>query len=906
MGKADRVMAAPTRLRAHYVLSTHWDREWYQSFQNYRYQLVRLLDRVLAGLEDGRLRGPFQTDGQAIILEDYLEIRPERRSELERLAQAGKLVIGPWYVLPDEFLVSGEALIRNLRLGREIARGFGVEPSNAGFVCDLFGHNSQMPQIFAGFGIRGGLIWRGLNHLQTRHVRWRGADGTELAAYRFPSGGYCDYTFQVRHAFEHAVQPTGDSVRADLDAYLRHEAEHTEVDPILLFDGGDHEEWDEAVYAAMLAYADRADDFEVVHTSLDAYLAEVLPQTARIGTVVSGELRAPGSDYDDQQWVIPGVLSSRVWIKQANAECQSLLCQWAEPFSAWASLMLGTEVPQGFLDVAWKWLLQNHPHDSICGCSIDVVHEDMKYRFSQTRQIADRLTNEATRAIAASVAGDIGDDEVRVVLFNPLTAPVDETTEVTVQIPLHWPQFNEFFGFEPKPAFRIFDGAGRELPYQRLHQTNNRRKLRIHTIKFPEAYRTHDVTVSLPVSVPALGYTTLTVRAEPAGRATRYPVKPSLVVAENALENEFLRVTVEANGSLTLLDKRSGMSYARLMTYADNADIGDGWYHGQAVNDQTFTSTAAHAAVAIVHDGPQLGALRVRTAMAVPAAFHFDDRMARSDGLVDLVIDSVISLRPGCDRVEVQSTVHNVAADHRLRVLFPTGAQSDTYLADTPFDVVERPIPLHADNHLFRELEMETRPQQCWTAVYDGTRGLAVVSSGLLESAVQDGADRTLALTLFRATQRTVFTDGEPGGQLPGALSFRYWLVPLAALPDRVGLSRLGQQIAGGLRAVQLRAADLPLYRQAAALPATAGLLAVDGPAVVTSARWLDGGLELRLFNPTPESGQATVRLAGATQLTTVEEVDFESRPSGVARSVIDGAVEIGLGAKQIKTLRFT
>lgn len=898
-------MTTTPTIRAHYVLSTHWDREWYQSFQNYRYQLVRLLDRVLAGLEDDRLRGPFQTDGQAIILEDYLEIRPERRSELERLAQAGKLVIGPWYVLPDEFLVSGEALIRNLRLGREITRSFGVEPSSAGFVCDLFGHNSQMPQIFAGFGIHGGLIWRGLNHLQTRHVRWRGADGTELVAYRFPSGGYCDYTFKVRHALEHAVQTTPASVHADLDAYLRYEAEHTEVDPILLFDGGDHEEWDEAVYAAMLDYADRADDFEVVHTSLDAYLAEVLPQAARVGTLVSGELRAPGSDYDDQQWVIPGVLSSRVWIKQANADCQSLLCQWAEPFSAWASLSLGAEVPQGFLDVAWKWLLQNHPHDSICGCSIDVVHEDMKYRFSQARQIADRLTIEATQAIAASVSGEIGDDEVRVVLFNPLTSPVDETTEVTLQIPVHWPSFNEFFGYEPKPAFRIFDAAGDELPYQRLRQTTNRRKLRIHTTKFPEAYRTHDVAVSLPVSVPALGYTTLAVRAEPAGRATRHPATPSLVAAEHAIENELVRVTVEANGTLTLLDMRTGVTYARLMTYADNADIGDGWYHGQAVNDQTFTSTAARAAVAIVHDGPQLATLRVRTVLSVPAAFHFDDRMARSEELVDLVIDSLVSLRPGCDRVEVASTVHNVATDHRLRVLFPTGAQTDTYLADTPFDVVERPIPLHAENHLFRELEMETRPQQSWTAIFDGERGLAVVSSGLLESAAQDNADRTLALTLYRATQRTVFTDGEPGGQLPGVLHFRYWLVPLAAPPDRVRLSRLGQQIAGGLRAVQLRAADLPLYRRPAALPATAGLLAVDGPAVVTSTRWIDGGLELRLFNPTTETGEVTVRFTGDTPLTTVEEVDFESRSRGAAQCVIDGTVKIGLSAKQIKTLRF-
>jgi len=900
-------MTEATRIRAHYVLSTHWDREWYQSFQNYRYQLVRLLDRVLAALEDGRLRGPFQTDGQAILLEDYLEIRPERRSQMAQLAQAGQLIIGPWYVLPDEFLVSGEALIRNLRLGRQIARSFGVEPSAAGFVCDLFGHNSQMPQIFAGFGIHGGFLWRGLNHLQTRHVRWRGADGTELVAYRFPGGGYCDYTFQVRHARTPTLQTTPASVHADLDTYLRFEAEHTEVDPILLFDGGDHEEWDEAVYAAMLTYAEgAAGDFEVVHTSLDAYLAEVLPQAARIGTVVCGELRESGVGYDDEQWVIPGVLSSRVWIKQANAECQSLLCQWAEPFSAWASLALGAEVPHGFLDVAWRWLLQNHPHDSICGCSIDIVHEDMKYRFSQVRQIADRLTVEATRAMAAGISGEIGDDEVRVVLFNPQTQPLDETAEVTLQIPVHWPSFNEFFGYEPKPAFRIFDAAGAEIPYQRLRQTTNRRKLRIHSIKFPEAYRTHDVTVSLPVNIPALGYAALTVRADAAGQATRYPVKPSLVEAGNTIANELLRVTVEGNGALTLFDKRSGVSYPQLMTYADNADIGDGWYHGQAVNDQTFTTTAARAAVAVVHDGPQLATLRVRTVMSVPLAFHFDDRMARSDELIDLVIDSYISLRPGCDRVEVESTVHNDAADHRLRVLFPTGAKAQTYLADTPFDVVERPISLPADNHRFRELEMETRPQQSWSALYDGARGLAVVSSGLLESAAQDSADCTLALTLFRATQRTVFTDGEPGGQLTGTLHFRYWLVPLAAPPDRVRLSRLGQQIAGGLRAVQLRAADLPLYRGSAVLPSMAGLVEVDGPAVVTSVRQLEGGLELRLFNPTEAAGKVAVRFPSAVQMTILQEVDFESRPTAPPHPLPDGRVELTVAAKQIRTLRFS
>ena len=128
--------------------------------------------------------------------------------------------------------------------------------------------------------------------------------------------------------------------------------------------------------------------------------------------MVEGELREPGELAYDTQWVIPGVLSSRVWIKQRNARCESLLCAWAEPSASWAHRLLGTEYPQGFLNVAWKWLLKNHPHDSICGCSIDVVHEDMKFRFSQTEQIAERLTLEATRSLAANVSGDVNDNEL--------------------------------------------------------------------------------------------------------------------------------------------------------------------------------------------------------------------------------------------------------------------------------------------------------------------------------------------------------------------------------------------------------------------------------------------------------------------------------------------------------------
>ena len=900
------IQTPTTRRRAHYVLSTHWDREWYQSFQDYRYRLVQLLDRILSGMAEGRLKGPFQTDGQAIIVEDYLEVRPERRAEIEALAKAGRLVIGPWYVLPDEFIVSGESLIRNLRMGREVARAFGGKPSDAGFVCDIFGHNSQLPQLFAGFGIRAGFIWRGTNTYDARNVRWRGADGTELVCYRFGQIGYCTFAVKVRRANEPDRALDLEDIAAELVAHIEAEAGLTDVDSILLFDGCDHQEWDQQVYEAVELVAQNSTDFELVHTSLDAYAEELLAQADRVSATLEGEQREPGRYLgdDDQQWVIPGVLSSRVWIKQANAYCQALLCHWAEPMSAFAHAALGREYPQGFLNVAWKWLIQNHPHDSICGCSIDAVHEDMKFRFSQCEQLAERLTIEATKKFAASVAGEVAEGELRVAVFNPLPHAIDETAELTLHIPRDWPTFNEFFGFEPKPAFRIYDAAGQELAYQRLGQEMNRIKMRLFDASFPESYHTNDVRVSLRLQVPPMGYTTLTVRKGEQHVPTRHPDVPGLATSERSMENEHLAVTIEPNGALTVIDKRSGAIYARLLTFEDVADIGDGWYHGVAVNDQAYTSTGSRAEVALVHNGPMLTTFRVRVHMAVPADFKFD-RMARAEEMADLVIDSRVSLRPGVDRVEVETTVHNNAKDHRLRVLFPSGAHAESYLADSVFDVIERPIALAADNHLFRELEVETKPQQTWTAVSDGTRGLAVVSTGLMESAVRDLPERPIALTLLRATRRTVMTDGEPEGQLQGPITFRYWVVPLAGEPDRVRLSRLGQSLAAGLRAAQLEPKDAAIHRGEVALPPTASFLDVEGPAVLTSARQVGDGLEARLFNPTYVPAVATLRVAGG-YFKQAQPVDFESNPAGAIKALDGEMLAVELAPKQILTLRLT
>lgn len=908
--------------RIHYVLSTHWDREWLHPFQVFRHRLVRLMDRTLAALESGELRGPFTIDGQSIPLEDYLEIRPQHRARVTKLLRNGKLKAGPWYVLPEEWLVSGESFVRNLRLGRQIVRELGGQPSDAGFICDLFGHIGQLPQIFAGFGIKGAFLWRGIEPRETAHFIWEGTDGTRLPTYRFGRAGYGDYTYDVRRSTQPDTWFDDKRSRRDHIAFIAKEVARTTVPPVLVFDGGDHLQFDSDHYRVLRSLKP-SDGIPgpIEHTTLDEYLDDLLPHVGAISDVVHGELRefAKRPMIDDQQWYIPGVLSSRVNLKHANAYCQSMLCHWAEPFGFMARVFARGDDTTDFLTVAWRWLLQNHPHDSIGGCCIDEVHDDMLFRFAQCRQIGDRVTSEALRILSASVEGSVSDNALRVLVANPLPRPVDDVIELTLQIPSEWRSFNEFFGFEPKPGFRIYDADGREIPYQRVAQEPNRTKYRASCpAKFPVLYKTNDITVALHLALPALGYRVLTIRegdlspsdeiVASAMLPTRHPETPGLATSERSMENEHIAVTIESNGAVTLTDKRTGESYSRLLVFENTADIGDGWYHGAAVNDQAYVSTAAHAEVALVHNGPLLTAFRVRTTLRVPADFDFN-RMVRSCRFSELVIDCLLTLRANTDRLEVCATVQNHVRDHRLRVLFPSGAQADTYLSDGAFDVVERVIALPKDNHQYRELAVETGAQQTWSAVFDSRRGLAVISSGLLECCVRDQNERPLVLTLFRATGRTIMTDGQPGGQLQGELISRFWIVPLRGAPDRVRLCELGMQLACGLRTSQLTSYDVKVCPTKAVLPPVASLCKVSGSVVITSAREVESGLEIRLFNPNPATVDAQVDFAGrpssAPAPRTVQVVNFESRPAAAPVALRDGLYAFSVRPKQILTLRF-
>ncbi|MDD5349050.1 MAG: hypothetical protein PHQ12_02445, partial [Chthoniobacteraceae bacterium] len=482
----------------HVVFSSHWDREWYLPFQKFRAKLVTVLDRILAELESGHLPA-YQMDGQFIPVEDYLEIRPEKEPLLRRMIAEGRFRVGPWYNLPDGFLVSGESMVRNFLLGMKRAEAFG-RTSRIGWLCDIFGHNSQTPQILSLLGIDNAFVWRGVDLGVSNPFLWQSPDGTQVLTHRFHENGYTDFGFDVRKANRPDEIPTLDDMVCSALAHFEKTRAASKSEELLMFDGGDHMEFDPAILDVIAKLNESAGREAFKVSTLDQFM-DALRKRQPETMVVRGELRE-NAKMGTFGWLIPGVGSSRVPLKQANHAAETLLTLWAEPWCAAAHHALGSEYPARALELAWEYLLKNHPHDSICGCSTDETHEAMPYRFAQSRHIAEHHLETSLRGLAAAALHDkIQPRDLGLSLFAPAAGAPQAQPEVTIRLPKDWPQFSEFFGFETKPSLRLFDLQGNEVGYQLLQVVPSAPHVRMPPLHFPASEVRQGIRIALDTAI---------------------------------------------------------------------------------------------------------------------------------------------------------------------------------------------------------------------------------------------------------------------------------------------------------------------------------------------------------------------------------------------------------------------
>jgi mannosylglycerate hydrolase len=745
------------------VPHTHWDREWYDPFQTFRMKLVHLVDELLDQMEQDSSYGHFLLDGQVAVIDDYLAVRPENEGRLRALASAGRLTIGPWYILMDEFLVSGETIVRNLQEGIRRGTAFGGV-MEVGYLPDMFGHIAQMPQILRAAGLERTVVWRGVpSSVDRTAFDWASPDGSEVRA-EYLVAGYGNGAALPKDA--KAVLRRLRSLTEEFEPFLR------PGDPLLLMNGTDHlrpQPWLGSVVAEVNGMQD---EFELSITSLPDYL-DLAPVDGL--PLVTGELRSGARSN-----LLMGVGSNRVDVKQAAHRAEHSLEQLAEPLSA---LFLPSEKwPLPFFELAWKLMIQNSAHDSICACSADDVVDAVLHRYAEAFHIGSGLTTEAITAFTASMAMP------GVVTLNPTSHPRGGMVEVVVTA-----------AGEPGPDVQVVsERAG--LPGSiTLDGTTVKNMLGlIQGSRLGDDTYVTDVSMSedesgLDISIvigtePRDGvpieevkrelYTRLTARPETEVRLAleQPPVRRILARQSSvagfgwapfdavALQNPVgLLDDGEAGGSVSLgnglvavaIDAASGTfslngrpGYGRMV---DSGDYGDTYNYSPPVVD-SVVDTPTSVAVVIGDRGPVRGTVTITSVYSWPDRVDGTSKSRVGDHEVE--VTTTLELRADEATVRVHTEFVNPSRDHRVRVLLPLPEPSISSAAECAFALVER------------GLTAEGRAEETPTPTFPSRRfvssgGLTVIHSGLLEYELVDvehGTDgnpdraKTLALTLLRAT----------------------------------------------------------------------------------------------------------------------------------------------------------
>ncbi len=879
------------------VSHTHWDREWYLPFEAFRARLVRMMDALLDLLDSDPEYRHFAVDGQTVPLDDYLEIRPDRRADIERLVRSGRLIIGPNYMLPDEFLIGGEAHIRNLMTGIRSARRYGAVMM-VGYAPDAFGHITHLPAILRGFGIDSVLIWRGVgDEATTSEFRWAAPDASEVLAVHFPHGyGLIPALPEDRDTLAAALR----DVREKLEPFAttRH---------ILVPNGTDHLPAHAGLSRVIRTANEILEDADVVHGSYPLFVENVrgeLGDRLHSLPLLAGEFRS-----SKRSNVLPGVLSTRIWLKQRYQECEDLLARYAEPLTVWKLAIgngtSGNESTRGLLRHAWKLLLQNGPHDSVTGCSVDSVYEDVRLRFDRCQQIADSLIYDSLRSIADRAAKP---GEQTVVVFNPENGP--RTDFCTIRLPIEG---------DAVPS-RLFDADGREAPLQLLERG----------LHAPLDARERAVFGFMAPEVPPFGYRALSIEYAEITVGARHattddgtpasdhaPTTSSATVASSAspsgaplIENIFFSVSANAtDGTLTVEDKITQAVFPGLNRFVDGGERGDEYNYDPPDHDEIISQPSSAPTVSI-ENGVARDTLELRMTYRLPAAVT-PDRIARSDDLADCDITTRVSLYPGVPRIGIETEIDNRAKDHRLRVHFPTAIRTDQVSAEQHFGVVQRPVAVPMDDGTWFETPVGYQPQKTFVDVSDGTRGVMIANRGLPEYEAIEEVDGTvtIALTLLRCvgwlsrsdlyTRKTGHAGPgmeTPGAQMPGRWRFHYSIIPHEGARQNAGAE--AHNFARPLRAIRVRGGN-------GTLPLSASLVDIEPPTLALSALKTaeDGdGVVLRVYNIANAPVQGSVRPNFPYQR--IERVNLnEEDPSPV--DAADGRVELSLRPNEIVTLKF-
>jgi mannosylglycerate hydrolase len=887
-------VAVMTARRIAIVPHTHWDREWYKSYQDFRLNLVQLIDTLIPLLESDASYPYFMLDGQMAVVDDYLEVRPEAEERLRALAAAGRVSMGPWYILMDEFLSSGETMVRNMQMGIRRGAAFGGV-MNVGYLPDMFGHIAQMPQILRLAGFRHTVVWRGVPSQVTKNAfDWEAPDGSTVRAEYLPVG-----------------YGNGAALPDDAKALIRRTKDNIDevasflIDDVLIMNGSDHLMPQPQLGRVVAEANDLQEELHFEVTSLSHYLAHATREGLER---VRGELRS-GSRSN----MLMGVTSNRVDVKRNGGVAERELERRAEPLAA--LFQPPASYPERLLEMAWREMVRNSAHDSICACSVDDVVDAVLHRYAEARAIAAGLADRAVKAFTRSLV-DPGP-----YVLNPsarsraglveLVVPADGPAPATVQV------LSERAGL---PGTMVLDADTVRTVLGMLQGPRISDDAWVHEVKVEETEEGIDVTVSVGTeekpNVPIAEakqdvFTRLGARPDAVVRVSMDQPSTRRIVARTgevpgygwrpfepaalahpvqasdegtlALANGLVRVEIDPADGTFSLDGVPG--YGRLV---DGGDLGDSYNYSPPRQDSIVDVPVA-VEVSLTERGPVRARARITSTYEWPDHVDGSSQSRVGSHRVDVTTD--VELRADEPVVRVTTSFVNPSCDHRLRVHLPLPEPAAQSHAESAFTVVTRGLTAEGRPD---EYGLPTAPSQRFvtagrlTVAHEGVCEYELIDIEPGAAGATGDAARTVALTVLRST-----------GML-SRLGMAYRPFPAGPMTPVEGLQMTGKRVT--LRyALALECDDpyaladdvlLPLETVSSlgggTRPTSGSALTVHG-AEVSALHRLSGALELRVFNPAAEPTTVSIpgRAGWLVDLRGYPQEPFEGsfvlRPFGIA-----------------------
>lgn len=704
------------KITFHVISHTHWDREWYLPFETFRVELVELIDNLLDILEQNKAF-IFHLDGQTIILEDYLEIRPHKKEQIKKFVKSGNLLIGPWYVLSDQFLTSGESTIRNLLYGIRIGKEFG-SVMMVGYLPDQFGQISQLPQMFKGFNIHSAVIGRGIQDSFAEH-NWHGLNGDNVLAValtnwynnaqRFPEDKEKLYKY--------------------LEKIYETQAHTVSSGNMLLMNGCDHL-FAQNNLSEVLNKSPANAKWQLTHTSLPLALNKIQSSKEKEKfPIYFGELRD-----DNNKYILAGTLSSRIYLKLENYKCQTKLEKIIEPLSVLLTLashlLPPTSYPYDLIKYAWKILIQNHAHDSICGCSIDEVHREMEMRFLKVRQVLDKLQERLLLSLCS--CRDIPLGRLYLQLINLSNYKRSDVIETTLEFPLgpvaEHPSASPTINKEEIKNV-ILKKDGKEVKVEVLDSKQTFKMIRSKD-EVPLLQAVQELKVLFEADLEPFSITTYNIVEERIGVSARRCTDEEL-----HFENDFYKLSINNDGTLNVLLKETNHKFENIHYLSIEDDHGDEYNFEPGEISKTILSKSWHWDIKVIEEN------------------KFRKRfLLKSDDVPELCIESEIICFSNSGRIDFKTKINNKMKNKRIRLHFPDGLDTGYINADTPFGVLLRARPPHDWINY-----ATTQPLHNWIDHSNNNLGLSFFGSGLSEYELYEDSCG-FAVTLLRCVERLTKT----------------------------------------------------------------------------------------------------------------------------------------------------